>query len=45
MLSRNPGLCILNVSSDALQQVEKFRYLGVVFVSDGRQHKIDRRTS
>jgi len=30
---------MLNVSSNTLQQVERFRHLGVIFKSDGRQNK------
>ena len=36
-LSRNPGQCVLQVNGATLKQVEKFKYLGVVFTSDGRQ--------
>ena len=32
-------MCTLNVSSKTLKQVEKFKYPGVVFTSDGRQNK------
>jgi len=35
-LSRNPRQCTLQVRSNTLQQMEKFKYLGVVFTSDGR---------
>ena len=35
--SRNPDLCSFQVNGAALKQVEKFRYLGVAFASDGRQ--------
>ena len=43
-LSRRPRQCILEVSSNTLQQVETFKYLGVVFISDGSQNKrIDTR--
>jgi len=38
-LSRNPRQCTLQVRSNALQQSEKFMYLGVVFTNDGRQNK------
>ena len=36
-LSRNPDQCILQVNGATLKQVEKFKYLGVAFTSDGRQ--------
>ena len=36
-LSRNPDQCILKVNWATLKQVEKFKYLGVAFTSDGRQ--------
>jgi len=43
-LPRNPSQCKLQVSGNTLHQVEKFKYLGVVFTSDGRQNKeIDTR--
>jgi len=35
-LSTNPRQCMRQVSGNTLQQVEKFKYLGVVFTSDGR---------
>ena len=38
-LSRNPDQCILQVNGATLKQVEKFKYLGVAFTSDGRQDK------
>ena len=37
VLSRKPSQCTLHVSGTSLRQVEKFKYLGVVFTSDGRQ--------
>ncbi|CAM1319476.1 Uncharacterised protein r2_g2780 [Pycnogonum litorale] len=37
LLSRRPGQCTLHVSGVPLEQVEKFKYLGVVFTSDGRR--------
>ncbi|CAM1314045.1 Uncharacterised protein r2_g2460 [Pycnogonum litorale] len=37
LLSRRPGQCTLHVSGVPLKRVEKFKYLGVVFTSDGRQ--------
>jgi len=36
-LSSNPNQCSLQVSGTSLKQVEKFKYLGVVFRSNGRQ--------
>ena len=36
-LSRNPYQCVLQVNGSTLKQVEKFKYLGVAFTSDGRQ--------
>ena len=36
-LSRNPVKCSLQVDGVPLKQVEKFKYLGVTFTSDGRQ--------
>ena len=36
-LSRNPDQCVLQVNRTTLKQVEKFKYLGVAFMSDGRQ--------
>ena len=36
-LSRNPDQCVLHVNGATLKQVEKFKYLGVAFTSDGRQ--------
>ena len=38
-LSRNPDQCLLQVNGASLKQVEKFKYLGVAFTSDGRQDK------
>jgi len=38
-LSRNPRKCMLQVSGNTLQQVEKFKYLGVVFMNDGRRNE------
>jgi len=34
--SRRPSQCTLQVSGNTLQKVEKFKYFGVVFTSDGR---------
>ena len=36
-LSRNSDQCVLQVNEATLKQVEKFKYLGVAFMSDGRQ--------
>ena len=36
-LSRNSDQCVLQVNGATLKQVEKFKYLGVAFTSDGRQ--------
>ena len=36
-LSRNSDQCMLQVNGATLKQVEKFKYLGVAFKSDGRQ--------
>ena len=36
-LSRHPDQCVLQVNGATLKQVEKFKYLGVAFTSDGRQ--------
>ena len=36
-LSRNPDQCLLQVNGATLKQVEKSKYLGVTFTSDGRQ--------
>ena len=38
-LSRNPRQCTLQVSGNTLQQVEKFKYLRVVFTSDEKRNK------
>lgn len=44
VISRNPVQCTLHVSGVSLQQVEKFKYLGVLFSSDGSlDQEIDRR--
>jgi len=43
-LSGRPRQCILHVSGNTLQQVETFKFLGVVFTSDGSRNKgIDSR--
>jgi len=45
-LSRRPRQCILHVNETTPQQVETFKYLGVVFTSDGSRNKgIDTRIS
>ena len=36
-LLRNPVQCFLQVGGVSLKQVEKFKYLGVTFMCDGRQ--------
>ena len=36
-LSRNPDQCFLQVGGVSSKQMEKFKYLGVAFTSDGRQ--------
>ena len=36
-LSRNFDQCVLQVNRATVKQVEKFKYLGVAFTSDGRQ--------
>jgi len=42
--TRRPRRCILQMSGNTLQQVETFKYLGVVFTSDGSRNKeIDTR--
>ena len=38
-LLRNPDQCVLQVNGATLKQVEKFKYLGITFRSDGRQDK------
>ena len=44
LLSRNPRKCTLQVCGNTLQQVEKFKYVGVAFTSDGwRSEEIDTR--
>jgi len=45
-LSKRPRQCILHVSANTLQQAGTFKYLGVVFRSDGgRNTGIDTRIS
>ena len=36
-LSRNPDQCVVQVNGATMKQVEKFKYLGVAFTSDGMQ--------
>ena len=36
-VSRNPDQCVLQVNGATPKQIEKFKYLGVAFTSDGRQ--------
>jgi len=38
-LGRRPRQCFLQVSEKTLQQVEAFKYLGMVFTSDGYRNK------
>jgi len=38
-LSRNPRQCVLQENDNTLQQVEKLKYLGVVFTNDERRTK------
>ena len=38
-LSRNPDQCVLQMSGATLKEVEKFKYLGVAFTSDGSQNE------
>ena len=38
-VSRNPDECVLQVNGAILKQVEKFKYLGVAFTSNGRQEE------
>ena len=43
-LSRQDEVCTLHVSGVLLRQVSEFKYLGILFSSDGRQDKeISRR--
>ena len=37
--SRSPVQCFLQVGGVSLKQVEKFKYLGVAFTSNGKQDK------
>ena len=44
VLDRKKMACSLQVGGELLPQVEEFKYLGVLFMSEGRmEHKIDRR--
>ena len=36
-VSRNPDQCVFQVNGATLKHVEKFKYLGIAFTSDGRQ--------
>ncbi|KAK3565347.1 hypothetical protein QTP86_007134 [Hemibagrus guttatus] len=46
VLDRKKVACTLQVGGEVLPQVEEFKYLGVLFTSDGRmESEIDRRTS
>jgi len=38
-VSQDPRQCILQVSGNTLQQLETFKYLGVVFTSDRSRNK------
>jgi len=40
-LSRNPNQCMLQVGGNTLHKVERLKYHGTVFTSDGRQNEID----
>ncbi|VDP12191.1 unnamed protein product, partial [Soboliphyme baturini] len=45
VLSRCPGGCSLQINGEAVEQVEKFKYLEIVFTSDGELvEEIDWRT-
>ena len=44
VLSRTPEDCPIRVGNDSLPQVREFKYLGVLFSSEGRmEHELDRR--
>ncbi|VDP00690.1 unnamed protein product [Soboliphyme baturini] len=44
VLSRYPAHCFLQIKGEAMEQVEKFKYLGTVFTRDGKlDEEIDRR--
>ena len=40
-LLRQPVQCFFQTNGVTLQQPQKFKYLGVTFLSDGRQDKLD----
>ena len=43
-ISRQPMTCNLTVSGEHLKQMEKFKYLGIAFTSDGKQdNELDTR--
>ncbi|VDP18750.1 unnamed protein product, partial [Soboliphyme baturini] len=45
VLHRSPARCSLQINGDAVEEVEKFKYFGIVFASDGKfEQEIDRRT-
>ncbi|KAJ0009622.1 hypothetical protein NQD34_001324 [Periophthalmus magnuspinnatus] len=44
VLDRKKVVCLLRVGGESLPQVEEFKYLGVLFTSEGRmEREIDRR--
>ncbi|VDP03110.1 unnamed protein product [Soboliphyme baturini] len=44
VLSRFPARCCIQINGEAVEQVEKFKYLGSVFTSDGKlEEEIDLR--
>ncbi|VDP39228.1 unnamed protein product, partial [Soboliphyme baturini] len=44
VLSCSPARCSLQINGEAVEQVEKFEYLGTVFTSDGKlEEEIDGR--
>ncbi|VDP42206.1 unnamed protein product [Soboliphyme baturini] len=44
VLSRSSAHCSLQINGEEVEQVEKFKYLGTVFTSDGKlEEEIDRR--
>ncbi|TWW61064.1 hypothetical protein D4764_05G0011540 [Takifugu flavidus] len=46
VLNRKKVECLLRVKEEILPQVEEFKYLGVLFTSEGRmEQEIDRRIS
>ncbi|TWW78630.1 hypothetical protein D4764_11G0007510 [Takifugu flavidus] len=45
VLNRKKVECLLRVKEEILPQVEEFKYLGVLFTSEGRmEREVDRRT-